>query len=254
MVTTPGSPGRLQILLAVQEGWNAFCRAPWPFMLFTLVTGALSLLFQSLASLDSLPEAIQPPAPVQLLGALLGTVGSVIVSLWGTVGLLRGAWTALEGGRPDWATFTRWDSGAAGRLLLRQLVLGALILVLIIVASLLALGFSQVASALAAIPALVGFAALIYLMVNQTFLPWLALLEGDGPLATLQQGRRVVDPQWWRVLLLALVQGAIVLAGALLCGVGLLAAAPLSLCVASAAYRQLFGAEDRTGLLKPPGW
>jgi uncharacterized membrane protein len=51
------------------------------------------------------------------------------------------------------------------------------------------------------------------------------------------------------VLLLVIVQSAILLAGALLCGVGLLAAAPLSLCVATAAYRQLFGSEDRTGLL-----
>ncbi|MEO1003145.1 MAG: hypothetical protein AAFX65_08555 [Cyanobacteria bacterium J06638_7] len=55
MVTTPGSAGRRQILLAVQKGWTAFCGAPWPFVLFTLLTGALSLLFQSLASLDSLP-------------------------------------------------------------------------------------------------------------------------------------------------------------------------------------------------------
>jgi hypothetical protein len=40
-----------------------------------------------------------------------------------------------------------------------------------------------------------------------------------------------------------------VLAGALLCGVGVLAAAPVSVCVATAAYRQLFGSDDRTGLL-----
>ncbi|MEO1003146.1 MAG: hypothetical protein AAFX65_08560 [Cyanobacteria bacterium J06638_7] len=174
---------------------------------------------------------------MQVLGAVVGTLGGVIVSLWGTAGLPRGSWMVLQGGRPDWTTFSRWDSGAAGRLLMRQLPLAVLLLVLISVA---------------AIPALVAFAVPVYLLVNQTFLPWLALLEGEGPLANLQRGRQVVDPQWWLVLLL--VQGAIVLAGALLCGVGLLAAAPLSLCVASAAYRQLFGGEDRTGLLKPAGW
>jgi uncharacterized membrane protein len=59
----------------------------------------------------------------------------------------------------------------------------------------------------------------------------------------------VVDQQWWMVLLLVIVQSAIVLAGALLCGVGVLAAAPVSVCVATAAYRQLFGSDDRTGLL-----
>jgi uncharacterized membrane protein len=90
---------------------------------------------------------------------------------------------------------------------------------------------------------------LVYLSVGQTFLPWLALLGGQGPLETLQQGRSTVDPQWWQVLLLALVQSLIVLVGLLLCGVGLLAAAPVAICVSTAAYRQLFGADDRTGLL-----
>ncbi|MCP9888029.1 hypothetical protein KBY96_08830 [Cyanobium sp. ATX 6A2] len=249
MALFPNGPGRLQIGRAVEEGWAAFIRAPWPFVLFTLLTGALSLLFQSLASLDSLPEASQPPLPVQAVGALVGTVGSVVVSLWATVGLVRGAWTALAGGRPDFATFTRWDSAAAGRLLLRQLTLALVLLVLLGVAALVAFGAGQLASALAVVPAVVAFLVLIYLLVNQTFLPQLALLEGDGPFDTLQHGRRLVDPQWWQVLLLLLVQAAIVLIGALLCGVGLLAAAPLSLCVATAAYRQLFGTEDRTGLV-----
>lgn len=254
MVPSPPAAGRLQILRAVEEGWAAFRRAPLPFVLFTLLTGALSLVFQTLASLDSLPEASQPPLAVQALGALVGTVGSVVVSLWGTVGLVRGAWTALGGGRPVWATFTRWDSAAAGRLLLRQLLLALLVLVVIAAAALLAFGIAPLAGSLAVIPGVVAFLVLIYLLVGQTFLPWLALLEGDGPLQTLQHGRQVVEPQWWSVLLLVLVQGVIVLIGALLCGVGLLAAAPLSLCVATAAYRQLFGGEDRTGLLSPPGW
>jgi hypothetical protein len=236
----------------VEEGWAAFSRAPWPFVLFTLLTGALSLLFQSLASLDSLPEASQPPLAVQAVGALVGTVGSVVVSLWATVGLVRGAWTALAGDRPDFATFTRWDSAAAGRLLLRQLALALVLLVLIALAGGLALGAGQLSTALAVIPGVVAFLVLIYLLVNQTFLPQLALLEGDGPWATIQHGRKVVDPQWWQVLLLLLVQGAIVLIGALLCGLGLLVAAPLSLCVATAAYRQLFGSNDRAGLISSP--
>ncbi|MFM7453544.1 MAG: hypothetical protein ACKO1V_06225 [Cyanobium sp.] len=41
-------------------------------------------------------------------------------------------------------------------------------------------------------------------------------------MASLQRGRQVVDRQWWMVLLLVIVQSAIVLAGALLCGVVLL--------------------------------
>jgi hypothetical protein len=249
MASTPSATGRIQLDQAVRDGWAAFCRAPWPFVLFTLLSGGLSLVFQALANLASLPEASQPPALMVVLATLVGAVGHLLVSLWGTVGLIRGAWSALEGGRPNLGSFLRWDGSAAGRLLLRQLLFALLLFAIVLPAALLALGLGQLQPWLSALPLLVALWLLLYLAVGQTFLPWLALLGGQGPMASLQRGRQVVDRQWWMVLLLVVVQSAILLAGALLCGVGLLAAAPLSLCVATAAYRQLFGAEDRTGLL-----
>ena len=249
MASTPSAAGRLQIDQALREGWHAFCRAPWPFVLFTLISGGLSLAFQALANLDALPETSQPPALAIVLATLVGSLGQLLVSLWGTVGLIRGAWTALEGGCPNLGSFLRWDGSAAGRLLLRQLLFALLLFVIVLPAALLALGLGQLQAWLAALPLLVALGLLVYLAVGQTFLPWLALLGGQGPMASLQRGRRVVDQQWWVVVLLVIVQSAILLAGALLCGVGLLAAAPVSLCVATAAYRQLFGCEDSTGLL-----
>ena len=249
MASTPSATGRIQLDQAVRDGWAAFCRAPWPFVLFTLLSGGLSLVFQALANLASLPEASQPPALMVVLATLVGAVGHLLVSLWGTVGLIRGAWTALEGRRPNLGSFLRWDGSAAGRLLLRQLLFALLLFAIVLPAALLALGLGQLQPWLGALPLLVALGLLFYLAVGQTFLPWLALLGGQGPMASLQRGRQVVDRQWWMVLLLVVVQSAILLTGALLCGVGLLAAAPLSLCVATAAYRQLFGAEDRTGLL-----
>lgn len=252
MASSSTGQNGLQIDQAVREGWAAFCRAPWPFVLFTLISGALSLAFQALANLASLPEASQPPAALIVLATLVGSLGQLLVTLWGTVGLIRGAWSALEGRRPSLASFLPWDGGAAGRLLLRQLLFALLVFAIVLPAALLAVGFSQLQPWLAALPLLVVLLLLFYLAVGQTFLPWVALLGGEGPMASLQRGRRVVDRQWWMVLLLVIVQSAILLAGALLCGVGLLAAAPLSLCVTTAAYRQLFGSEDRTGLLSPP--
>lgn len=249
MASTPSAASRLQIDRAVRDGWAAFCRAPWPFVLFTLLSGALALAFQTLANLAALPEANQPPALVIVLTTLVGSLGYLLVNLWGLVGLIRGAWTALEGGRPNLGTFCRWDGGAAGRLLLRQLLFALLLFAIVLPATLLMLGFSQLQPWLAALPLVVALVLLLYLAVGQTFLPWLALLGGQGPMASLQRGRQVVDQQWWMVLLLVIVQSAIVLAGALLCGVGVLAAAPVSVCVATAAYRQLFGSDDRTGLL-----
>jgi hypothetical protein len=249
MAPTPSGPKRLQIDQAVRDGWAAFCRAPWPFVLFTLISGGLALAFQALANLDALPEANRPATGLIVVATLVGTVGNLLVTLWGTVGMIRGAWTALAGGRPTLGAFCRWDGGAAGRLLLRQLLFALLIFAILLPAALLIFGFSQLQPVLAALPALVALIVLFYLAVGQTFLPWIALLGGEGPMATLQRGRQVVDQQWWMVLLLVIVQSAIVLAGALLCGVGLLAAAPVSVCVATAAYRQLFGSDDRTGLL-----
>ena len=249
MASTPAGQPRLQLDQALRDGWAAFCRAPWPFVLFTLISGALSLAFQALANLASLPEASQPPAVLVVLATLVGSLGHLVVTLWGTVGLVRGAWSDLEGGRPNLGSFLRWDGGAAGRLLLRQLLFALLVFAILLPAALLAVGFGQLQPWLAALPLLLALLLLFYLAVGQTFLPWVALLGGEGPMASLQRGRRVVDRQWWMVLLLVIVQSAILLAGALLCGVGLLAAAPLSLCVATAAYRQLFGSEDRTGLV-----
>jgi hypothetical protein len=249
MASTPAGQPPLQLDQALRDGWAAFCRAPWPFVLFTLISGALSLAFQALANLASLPEASQPPAVLVVLATLVGSLGHLLVTLWGTVGLIRGAWSALEGGRPNLGSFLHWDGSSAGRLLLRQLLFALLVLAIVLPAALLAVGFGQLQPWLAALPLLLALMLLFYLAVGQTFLPWVALLGGEGPMASLQRGRRVVDRQWWMVLLLVIVQSAILLAGALLCGVGLLAAAPLSLCVATAAYRQLFGSEDRTGLL-----
>jgi hypothetical protein len=271
MAPTPSTSERLQVMQAVEEGWQAFCRAPWPFVLFTLLTGALNvgiqalsnlsnlLLtvalnvgFQGLGNLNGLPEANQPPLAVLVITGIVGTVGQVVVSLWGSIGLIRGAWTALEGGRPGWSTFSRWDGSAAGRLFLRVLLFYVLLLVVLLVGVPLTVGLGQLQPLLGAIPALTIVVVLLYLSVGQSFLAWVALLEGRGPVATLQRGREVVDPQWWSVALLGLMLSAIMLSGVLLCCVGQLAAAPIALCVATAAYRQLFGREDRTGLLGRP--
>ncbi|MCP4973410.1 MAG: hypothetical protein GY914_07020, partial [Prochlorococcus sp.] len=87
----------------------------------------------------------------------------------------------------------------------------------------------------------------VILSINQIFLPWIALLEELGPIATIQRGWQVVNPSWLMVALLALFQLLILTVGTLLCFVGLLAAAPFAACISTAAYRQLFKEEtDRS--------
>ena len=59
----------------------------------------------------------------------------------------------------------------------------------------------------------------------------------------------VVQSQWWQVFGLLVLEALILLLGVLACVVGLVAAAPVCLCITGAAYRQLFNDDDQTGLL-----
>jgi hypothetical protein len=51
------------------------------------------------------------------------------------------------------------------------------------------------------------------------------------------------------VLWLGIVEGVIQAIGGLFSYGGLLVVVPVVLCISTAAFRQLFGAEDRTGLI-----
>ncbi|QEY32852.1 hypothetical protein EVJ50_12010 [Synechococcus sp. RSCCF101] len=249
---SPSSGSELRVMEALKDGWEGFKRAPGPFVVFTLIWGVVNLIGSGLQQASTFTE----DTGMDLIGLVVSLVGSlvtVVVSLWGATGMLRGTWEALEGGRPELGSFLRWDGGAMVRLFLRQLTLGILMLVILVLIGLLGAGAYQLAKPLVIIPALVAFAVLLYLGINQMFLVQIALLEGPGPVATIERGRRTVDPQWGRFFLLALLLGVLVMAGVALCGVGLLVATPLVSCVATAAYRQVFGTEDLTGLMSSSG-
>jgi len=261
------SSTELSVGTAIQEGWRAFRLAPWAFVGFVL----LSSLLSQLANL------------VPFVGALV----AMLVNLWGGVGLIRGSWIALGGTRPRFEDFTRWNSVAIWRLFSRQLVLVLLLLpiaLLLIAVALhaadawsvfgplmnlaltvdpsdsqlvdasnaaaleLAINFSR--SPLALLTVAIGWLFALYIQVNQSFLGFIALLEGLNPIATIQRGISVVQGQWWQVFGLLILQLVILLLGVLALLVGLVAAAPICLCITGAAYRQLFGIEDQAGLLR----
>ena len=50
MATTP-TGSSLQVLKAVEDGWNAFCKAPWSFLLFQILVGVVTLPFIGIAAL-----------------------------------------------------------------------------------------------------------------------------------------------------------------------------------------------------------
>lgn len=248
MADTPVS-SRLHVLQAVEDGWKAFTKAPWPFVLFALLVGVLSVVFQVIGNAATGGGGSTTVGVGGIILTIVALIGSWIVSLWGVTGMVRGSWIALNGGKPCFADFSRWDGAAAGRLFVRWIALGIVFLVIAIICALVGFGLAQLNQVLLWIPAAVGLILFIYLSVNQKFLPYVALLEQRGPLETVQRGRDVVDPSWWWVVLLLIVDALILVIGTLLCGVGLLVAAPVVACITTAAYRQLFGSEDQTGLL-----
>ncbi|MFL0789363.1 MAG: hypothetical protein AB8E87_03965, partial [Prochlorococcus sp.] len=238
---------QLEVLRAVQDGWDGFRKAPWTFVLFTLLVGALSMIFQGVNTL--MPSDGNTINITTIIILILAVLANGIVNLWGITGMIRGAWIALNGNRPTFADFIRWDGNAYLRLFVRQFVLGLVLFLLIIIGGLVAGGLAAVNQILMLVPMIMIIIFATILTINQIFLPWIALLEKLGPLETIQRGWSVVNPSWGMVLLLALVEILILMIGVLLCFVGLLAAAPVAVCISTAAYRQLFGSDDQTGLL-----
>jgi hypothetical protein len=250
MIATPPLPGpRLRIGDAVRDGWAAFRRSPVPFVGFSVLLILLQILCQKLQERSGLDAGNLVSDPAALTFALIGSVAGIVVNLWWITGLVRGAWAALEGGRPNFATLMRWDGPANLRLFLPQLLLGLLFVVAALVLGIVAIVLYQLSPFLSLAPMLVLLVLVVYLVVNQNFLAQVALLEGSGPLATLQRGREAVDPEWGQVALLALLEVALLIAGLLVFLVGFLVAWPVLVCISTAAYRQLFGASDKAGLL-----
>jgi hypothetical protein len=263
MNASPSQPF-LDVGLALRDGWRAFQRAPWLFAGFALLLAALQVLLQSLQP-DLTPETVRRlgspsdwstllPALRDLtvtLGLLLfSSLLSVVVNLWGSCGMVRAAWVALSGARPRPHAFTRWDSRALLRLYLPGFLLGCGVALVVAVLVMLAAVLGRWNVWLALPPGLALLAGTVYLSVSQAFLPQVALLHDDHAFEALAQGPRRVDPVWPSVVSLLLLNGVLLVAGLCACGVGLVVAIPLVTCVSTAAYRQVFGPEDRTGLTR----
>ena len=247
-------PQQLQVLRAIEEGWQAFSRAPWTFLLFQLLVLLVGLPFAGLAAAGTVRLAGEELPALHPIAAgialVVGALGYVLVALWGLVGLTRAAWRSLEGQRPDFRCFRRWDGAAAGRLVLSTLLLVLVVALTGLLAALLSTGLGRIHAVLASLPLLLFAAAYVWFLVTQKFLIQLSLFGERQPLATLQAGVAGVNPSWWLVLWLAVVETGMHAIALLFSYGGLFVVFPLMLCISTAAYRQLFGAEDRTGLLQ----
>jgi hypothetical protein len=249
---TPGT-NQLQVLRAVEDGWQAFCRAPWPFLLFQVLVLVIMapfavLMVGGLVRLNSPEPAFLHPVAAGI-GLVVGVVGYVIVGLWGVVGISRSAWMCLDGQKPSFRNFTRWDRAASGRLLISAVLLSIVVGVVGVLATLINTGLNQLNSALTVIPVIVFGIFYIWFLITQKFLLQLSLFGVKRPLNTIQTGVRSVNPSWWVVLWLAIVECVIHTVAALFSYGGLFVIVPVVICISTAAYRQLFGSQDHTGIL-----
>ena len=252
---------------ALQEGWTTFRRTPWTFVFFALLAFVLSTV-------------------VDLLPGFVGFIVSAFVDLWATVGLIRGAWLGLNGERLSFGDLIRVNARDIwclfSRLVLLTLLLGVISATVGILAVTVAdagqlaqsiywrmqifdpsnyqaiyltiteinnLALALGRSPVALLVLLIGATLLVFIQVNQTFLGFLAVVKGLGPISTLRAGFRTVQRQWWTVFGLLAMQLVIILLGLIAFGFGLLAAIPVVACSTASACRQLFGVDDSSFLL-----
>ena len=233
---------RFKPLLAIEDGWAAFARAPWTFLLFQMLAGGIALLFAQFAVaggalLAGMGEAPQPPT--QWLMLLFGLVGYAITTTWGIVGLVRGAHESLQGNRPAFATFTRFD-GAVWALLWRSLVVGLALILIKVVIGVVGFGLYKIDAPLALIPLIIAIVMATYLMVNQQFFLQITLFEERNLMETIQHGSSLNDPRWWQMLGFVVTLSMVnLLLGLLLIFTGFIVAIPVILCISTAAYLQV---------------
>ena len=273
-IRSPSGTPRLDLGDAIHDGWLAFSRRPWTFVAFTvLMAVALGLLWWLL---DFTVTAVALAGPGRWGGRallLLEGIALVVLWIWTGVGLTRGASASLEGRRPRLGPMMRWEGPSIARVA-QAMLLVALILAAAVAANLLLLGgaltlvnwLAELSTGLALealtlvslvlgllILALLGctLLAALYLAVNQKFIIQIALLEGGGPARMLRRGRRLIDPHWPLMLLLAVIETVLLLLGLATCFVGVFLSWPLVACISTAAYRQLVA--EAASAESPPG-
>ena len=234
----------------LKSGWAAFAKAPFLFIGFTLLGGALNLGSQFVQ--DQASKSIQDGSGLGLAWILIFLLGfslNIVASLWLNIGLFRGAWRALGGEKPIFKDFVNWHGKSITRLFMMTLFLVAVNMVVLAIALLAGGLLSLIRLELLFIPLVIAVFTMIYLAVTQMFHVPLVVARGDKPMLAFKEGRRSVDPQFWPVFGFGILMILIGLTGLLLCGVGILVAAPVIVCCLVAAYQHLFDSEDQTGFL-----
>jgi uncharacterized membrane protein len=145
-------------------------------------------------------------------------VAGYVVMPFAIAGFLSGAFTLMKTGTVQFDDFTKVFQR-----------FGEIIVVGILIALIASIGFM-----LCILPG-------IYVKIAMFFAMPLVVARGVPAVDAIKASFNVANKNLVEVLLVALACFGILIAGALLCGIGLLVATPLVYCIMAAAYVQVFG-------------
>ena len=214
---------------AFSYGWNAFTRSGGVFIAATLiwlVAGAVVLFLVTLifGGLSSLFENDDNTPRIGLsIGFLVVAAVFYLILFLVQAAFVRASLKVTEGRRPDLADFFRFENST--NLILTALLLTAVNVVVSLVSWIPLLG------------QLVAFAVNLFLL----FTLWFVVDKQLSPVDALTSSFQLVRANLANTLLFYLLGVVILIAGAILCGVGLLVAAPVVLVATSYFYKRLLG-------------
>ncbi|WP_235211053.1 hypothetical protein [Nocardia brasiliensis] len=202
------APGTLDVGQALSYGWERFRSNFGPWLAVVACGLVIYLAFVVVVQLTN---------PTSMLPLLLVFL-AVLAGVWLLqAAMVRGALYETDGTKPSFGSYFRFVN--AGNVLLTAL---------------LAFALTCIASAACLLP---GLVVGILCMFSLHFV----VDQNEGPFEAIKSSAMLVITNIWPVLLLTLSVLLVTLVGALLCGLGLLIAGPVSVIAVTYAYRTLTG-------------
>lgn len=209
-------------MLALNQGWNLFSKNMGPLLAASFLATVLPVvIWLFLGGMQFVSVVLASPEDTEAItraanASPFPTLVRNILTLAGTLMLYNAAKHAAAGKRIDFG----------------DIVAGLPWLPAIVVAIIAGLG-----SSVGIIGCCVGFFATLALF--QYAVP--AVMSGASIGDSLQESFGLGSKNFWPSVMLALLAFAALLVGYMLCGIGILVAAPVVACMYFAAYRQLRG-------------
>ncbi|WP_280430453.1 hypothetical protein [Nocardia brasiliensis] len=202
------APGTLDVGQALSYGWERFRSNFGPWLAVVACGLVIYLAFVVIVQLTN---------PTSMLPLLLVFL-AVLAGVWLLqAAMVRGALYETDGTKPSFGSYFRFVN--AGNVLLTAL---------------LAFALTCIASAACLLP---GLVVGILCMFSLHFV----VDQNEGPFEAIKSSAMLVIANIWPVLLLTLSVLLVTFVGALLCGLGLLIAGPVSVIAVTYAYRTLTG-------------